>query len=151
MTEGNGKTPPKSLRLHANDLAPTDHVQQFLTAQPSEGTNREDVLKPEFWTHVARGIKSGTELRVIPKGGAWYGRYLVTFADQAQVRLKELEYVLLDETPPDVVNSDGKFEVKWAGPVALWRIIRKEDKHLMREKMASRQEAYNWMNTNLRA
>ena len=148
MSEGNGKSRlPK--RLAPNDLAATESVQAFYTAQPSEGTTKDEVLDSAFWTHVARSIRSGSEIRVFPKGGAWYGRYLVTYADSAQVRLRELEYVDLDEVLPEELEN-GQYEVKWAGPVARHRVIRKSDKHVMRDKFASKAEASHWMMTNLR-
>src|SRR3990167_8347282 len=124
MAEGNGKARPK--RLSEGELALSETVQLFYTPHPAEGTTREDLMEPVFWSHVAKSIRSAAEIRVIPKDGAWYGRYLVIFADNLNVRLKELEYHVLDEVPANLTESD-KYIVKWAGPIARFRVQRKAD------------------------
>ncbi len=46
------------------------------------GTPWEHVIRPQFWANVARRMKMGDKIIVIPRDGAWYGELLVWDAGQ---------------------------------------------------------------------
>ena len=82
---------------------------------------------------------------MLPKDGAWYGRYLVVFADALRIQLKELEYHVL-ETVADADSVNDKYEVKWGGPAVRFRVFRRVDNVVMKDKFDSKVAAAHWMN-----
>ena len=139
---------PLVKKLSEADLALTESLQIFYTATPPVGTTREDMLKPIFWSHVARKLKPLTEIRAIPKDGKWYGVYLVLYADQVSAQLKELSFHSL-ETLSDPSEAADKYEVKWISPPVRFGIIRKADNVTIKDRFQTKEEAIAWKHQNL--
>ncbi len=142
MSDTKAATPTK--KLSEADLHFTEHRQPFHTVTAPVGTTREDVLKPEFWNHVAKRIGPMAEIRIMPKDGAWYGVYLVTYADKIRVRVHELSFHNLDAATPEDLEDSDRY-IKWSGPVAKFRVIRKSDDVVLKEGLGSKVEAMKWM------
>src|SRR3990167_1232526 len=139
---------PLTKKLSEANLALTESLQIFYTATPPVGTTREDMLKPIFWSHVARKLKPLTEIRAIPKDGLWYGVYLVLYADQLQAKLKELSFYSLEalEEPGSVADP---YIVEWISPPVKYGIRRKADKHVMKDGFHTKDQAIAWKMQNL--
>ena len=139
---------PSIRKLSEADLSLTQSLQIFYTATPPVGTTREDMLKPIFWSHVARKLRPMSEIRAMPKGGEWYGIYLVLYADQTQAQLKELEFYTLDTlTEPDAESDP--YLVKWISPPSKWGVVRKADKVTVKDGFANKDAAIAWKRDNL--
>ena len=147
MTDDN-RAPVK--KVSEAEFQLTESVQASYTAMPQVGTTREDVLKPAFWVHVAKYLKPMTEIRVLPKDGSWYGRYLVLYVDSIQARVKELEFHVLEEVA-EAQDDSGPYAIKWSGPAAKFRIVRKADGKILKEGFGTRGEAAAWMFANTKA
>lgn len=135
-------------KLNERDIALTESIQVFYTVTPPLGTTREDMLKPVFWTHVARRLKALSEVRAMPRDGKWYGIYLVLYASESQAQLKELAFYDLDTvTQPDVATDP--YYVEWISPPVRYGVRRKSDKHIMKDGFQTREQAFNWKHQNL--
>jgi hypothetical protein len=49
---------------------------------PPAGTTKEHILEPKFWANVARRMKMGDTLLVVPRDGTWYAQLVVWDAGQ---------------------------------------------------------------------
>ena len=141
---------PLVRKLNEADFSLTESVQMFITVTPPVGTSREDMLKPIFWSHVARRMRALSEIRAMPKDGRWYGVYLVLYADQSQAQVKELSFHDLDMVKESEVSSD-PYLVKFISPPVRYGVIRKADNHVMKDKFQTRGEAEEWKNQNMKA
>src|SRR3990167_6885087 len=139
---------PLVKKLSEADLALTESLQIFYTATPPVGTTREDMLNPIFWSHVARKLKSLTEIRAMPKDGLWYGVYLVLYADQQQAKLKELSFHSLEVLEEPGTAAD-PYTVEWISPPVRYGIRRKADKHVMKDGFQTKDQAIAWKMQNL--
>ena len=135
----------KAKRISEADFRGTEFAQSFYTAVLAEGFTREDVLNPLAWVHVAKRLRAMDEIRAYPKDGAWYGRYLVLFADSVRVTIKELEYHSLEGV---TVEESDDYKVKWAG--TSFRVVRTTDNTVIKEGFARKEEATDWMRVNMR-
>jgi len=43
------------------------------------------------------------------------------------------------------------YEVMWAGPKALWRVLRKTDRHVMVDRLESKSAGVAWIEENAKA
>lgn len=136
---------PKAKRISEADFRGTEFTQSFYTACVAEGFTRDEMLNPLVWVHVAKQLRAMDEIRAYPKDGAWYGRYLVLFADPVRVVVKELEFHKLDGVP---VEDSDDYRVKWAG--TSFRVIRAADNAVMKDGFSRKDDATEWMRTNLR-
>ena len=135
-------------KLMESDLSLMQSLQVIYTATPPVGTTREDMLKPIFWSHVARKLKPMFEIWAMPKDGAWYGKWLVLYADNVQAKLKELQFYSLDTLIEPDADSD-PYLVKFISPPVRYGIIRKADKVVVKDRFETKELAYAWKSQNL--
>ena len=135
-------------KLSEADFSLTESVQMMITVTPPVGTKREEMLDPVFWAHVARRMKPMTEIRAMPKDGAWYGIYLVIYADYLQAKIKELGFWDLDTLSEPEKETDD-YEVTWISPPVRFGVRRKSDKEIVKAHFQTKEQAYAWKNQNL--
>ena len=90
-------------------------------AAPPEGTRLEDLTNPVFWEHVARRLRIGDEVRVVPDDCSFYARLLVTNAVGARVQMKLIEGVQL-ESVDGVGPQEGPYRIELKGRLK-WCVI----------------------------
>ena len=139
---------PTVRKLSEGDLSLMQSVQAIYTATPPVGTTREDMMKPIFWSHVARKLKPMFEIWAMPKDGAWYGKWLVVYADSIQAKLKELHFYPLEELSEPELEGD-PYILKWISPPVRFGIIRKADKAVIKDRFETKELAYAWKAQNL--
>ena len=121
---------------------------------PEIGTTIETVLKPEYWSHVAKSLKPWHRIEVRDPGFGWiaYLRVKDAGAQWANVHLEgivELARKAAPAVPPLEMPDTSDFEIKWRGPVARWSIIRVVDKVTMVENIKHKDEAIVWLRSYL--
>ena len=137
-------------KLAEADLSLTEHTQNLYTVKAPVGTTREEVLESVFWGHVARKLSPMSEIRIMPKDGAWYGVYLVLYADNLNVSIKELQHYILEDVDPADLDSDAFF-IEWGSPAVKFRVIRKADNSVMKDQLKTKNDAIKWMADNLKS
>ena len=53
------------LTLTQNRIEQAEFVRPVFCVSPTAGTKPEDLLKPEYWTHVARQFKPGSRIEAL--------------------------------------------------------------------------------------
>ncbi len=134
---------PKPKKLNEADFTLTEAAQVFNTVSPPAGTTREDMLSPVFWSHVAGKLRPMTEIRAMPKDGAWYALYLVLYADRTQAKVKELSFWQINDNIAAAPDDD--FYVKWISPPVKFGVVRKADKECVKDGFASKEDAHKWL------
>lgn len=118
-----------------------------------EHTEPSDLLRPDYWAHVAAKLGPWHRIEARANDGSWYGEYLVLEAGRSWARVKMLHIWPLTTT--DVALSQAAqmtpFEVMFRGPHNLWSVIRKSDKAVMHEGEQTEGGAIDWMNDRLKA
>ena len=61
-----------STPLTANNFSLAEYKRHIFAAQPEAGITLEEVLKAEYWSHVAKDITIGCIIEVRPVDGAYY-------------------------------------------------------------------------------
>ena len=141
--------PVKLKRLNAIDLQLKEAVQAQYTALVPPGTTREEVIDPGYWVHVAQQLRAMTEITIIPKDGAWYGRYFVRYADRNSARVVELEYHELQVLTADEVASS-EYEIDFT-TAEMFRVLRIADQVVLEKGFGSKDEAMVWMAEHMKA
>lgn len=139
----------RRIRLNSQDMQLTEGQQSMYTATPPAGTTREDVLDPSFWTHVATRVRPMTEVTVIPKDGAWYGKYFVRYADRTSARVAELMYQKLEVVTAADIDND-MFGVDFTTGQQFF-VFRKADKTVLQESFQNKEDAVQWMHDHMKA
>lgn len=135
------------LKLMEKNIVGAEFARQSFRATPAAGTEIEDMLKPEYWTHVARNFNPHDIIEVVPEDGAFYARLIVLNSAKLWAKMYKLEYVELSaaaaKANPPVSNN---LEAKFAGPVAKWRAVNKETgAAVATDSFQTRDEAEAWI------
>ncbi len=121
-------------------------------ATPEAGVTLEQIQKPEFWAHVSHRLKAMDRLEVQPEDNSYFAELLVLSASRISANVKLLRHVDLGGVvvePDDA--ADCGMEVKWAGGVAKFRVIRKSDNVKVRDGFETKAAATEWMHEHAKA
>jgi hypothetical protein len=139
-------------QLQAAQFQPAEFARQVYQAVPSHGTTIDDMLKPEYWAHIATKLRPTYRIEVNAEDGSFFAELIVrdagrTWAKVALLRHKTFDdgADILGESPaPDYVIN---FRV---GPTK-WRVQRKSDGEVLRSGFISKPEAEAWAKTHTQA
>lgn len=112
---------------------------------PDARTSREDLLLAEYWANIAAKLTPGARIEAHWQDGSAYGEYYVRRKEGSYVEVFELSYIkfpTMGELPKALLQH---FKVDFAGPNALWRVIRLSDKKVLRDKFTDEFTAWAWL------
>lgn len=133
----------KGYRLTATKLKEQDVAQQRFMAIVDAGTPYEEVLKPVFWTHVAKKFRKFAKISVVTEDGAYYAELLVVIPLEADTVVKELLHIPLEAVKePGSILTVGEYTISFHGLNAKWRVSR--DKRMLKEGFATSSDAQLW-------
>ena len=139
---------PQARKLSESEISLTESLQPFFTVTPASGTDPEELMKPVYWSHVARRIRPMSFIFAVPRDGLWFAWYLVLYADDHQVKLKKLMFEPLESLKESDIDSD-PYQVAWISPPVKWGIRRKLDKEVVKDGFQTKDQAVAWKNQNL--
>ena len=124
-------------------------VRTTYVATPEHGTSVDDLKCSEYWAHVAPQLKPGDLVHVFPEDGTFWAEILVLAVSRAAAQVKVLrDYTLTSKAEAPEENAE--FELKFAGPVAKWRVIRLSDGEVMKDGM-TKEEGQKYLDAHIKA
>lgn len=135
---------------------PSHYVQKNFIATPDYGVTLEQVLDEAYWGHVARELKAGYTVEVMPEGLPYYAKLIVIHSDEkTRAVVKLLQYNdLVNEAPKPAaaeivkeVPIGAKFKAERNG--RWFRVIRIDDKTVMKGAFITMADAEKWAADNL--
>lgn len=142
---------PKSNRkLLEGEFGFAEYRRQDLIVFPAVGTSIDDMLKPDYWVHVASKMKALDRIEVRPSDGQWWAEMLVQVVEPGAVKVMVLRAVDFSRAAsPEAQPVPDGYTIKWRG-AARWGVIRDEDKFVLHEGENSREGAEAWLTVHLR-
>jgi len=141
---------PRPKSLTPTKLGYAEHMTRNFVADVDAGVTLDDVLKPEFFAHVASRLVPWSHIEVRPEDEAFYAELLVTRVGHNWVRCEVLQHKALGELVEQVPETAG-FEVKWGGPAKKHRVIRKSDGSVLQDGFATAAEGNGWIAEHLKS
>ena len=110
------------------------------------GNELADLLKPEFWAHVATRFRKKDRIEAWSEDESWFAELVVVNADRLSVRAvlvskTDLDKPVASEKPPEGIPSG--YIVNYGGPVHKYRVLRAADSEVLAHGMSKR-EAEDW-------
>jgi hypothetical protein len=108
----------------------------------------EDLLRPESWAHVARKVEPFSRIEVLAEDGTWWAEYMIllvgpNWVKVALMRQHDFRAVAVQASDPETL------EVNYI-PARKWRVLRKSDGAVLREGLATKEEANAWKQEHLK-
>lgn len=138
-------SPPK---LHPGRLSTLESVERQWHAELPAGTTPEDIMKPEYWAHLARTIRPMDTIKVFCEDGSWEGLYRVMFVSTAEIRISEC-WSKSHETI-DMKAESESHEIKWISPTKKFGVIRKDDGSVIQDGFYPKEQAQAYMLRHLK-
>lgn len=141
-----------STKLIADGIKLAEHARNLHRITPDSDTTIDDVLKPDYWSHVGAKMSVGDKVEVLPADGAWYLEALVVSCSRVHVKLVVLTQKEIFERakkePKSPTAQKVPFEIAFKGPQRKWSVIRTKDATYIKEGFGSREEAELWLKNN---
>jgi len=132
------------IQLNGNRIKELGHWQNWHTVNAQIGTTRENILKEEYWAHVAQKINRGDMLFVRADDGEWVAEYYVTDCSRTWVKVFELNWWPLVTLKISESVKDG-LEYHWFGNQHQCGVIRTSDGTAMVKGLRSKEAALEWI------
>lgn len=140
-------------RLVGNRFALAEHAGNRFRATPPYGVTFEQIQNPAYWAHIASRVKPGDIIDVLPEDMSFCAEMLVVSCNRLEVRVHTKHHSIIEAPKPEHMEdaADPQFDVKWGGPVAKFRVIRKEDKKVVQDQFPTAGDARAWLVDYLKA
>lgn len=140
---------PKNLR--PNRMKAAEFVRKVYHAEPSIDDTKEDILRPEYWLHMAPNMKPGDKIEMLWENGEQYAEALVLSATGKGASIGFTLEPMKLAIPEMPKTGSSLYDVKWAGRHAKHRIIRLSDNEIMRSGFDSAPDAWRYVAKELKA
>lgn len=132
------------LQLNTNRMKRAETFRTLFAVNAQPGTTRKDLLKPDYWAHVAAGVSPLDRFEVRADDGSFFAEYLVISCDRTWVKVKELTFIELNDLGKE---DEDKTELiyKFRGPQYKHSVVRVSDNMVMAEKLPTKDDALLWI------
>ena len=131
-------------------VSPLKSKRNVYLADIPAGTDREDVLKPEYWANIAEKIRlrdhieadweDGTRIITLRVVGVGMDYVKTVLLSEHKLALEESEQEFMDQ-----------FEIVHRGEVHKWAIVRKSTGRYAKYGFDSDKDANDWLKANVNA
>ena len=144
MTEPVKNIAPK---LTPDRFKQAEYTRNIFAMTPAPNTEVEHLMKPEYWSHVARQLNPTDRVEVIAEDNSWFAEVLVMSTGPNWARVKLLRYTPLAEksAKADAPVTNPQFDVNYGGVSAKHRVVRLSDKSVIKDGFATKAEAVKYM------
>lgn len=109
-------------------------------------TTKEDLLRPEFWAHVARDLKPEDVMHVRTEDGSYRAELLVLDRGTFGAKMGVKNEYRFDSVEPSEQSSVPKgHKVEWSGPHTKFRVVRESDRKVLKDGFENKTEAFSWL------
>lgn len=134
------------MKLPYANFQQAEYVRHIWLATPELGTTPEDIVKPEYWTHLLKKLQKGDFIEVVSAEGDWLAKLYVrsVSASGIIVHLFPIERIGMAAK-----KVDAAYKVV-LGAKKTWRVIRNSDNVEMVALLDTREQAESWLETHLK-
>lgn len=133
------------MKILQRNVQQAEFARTVWVIKPEPGTTLEDLLQPETWAHIAKTLRPGDRIEVMPAGGEWFAELQVRSSANTEARVSLLRRVDFAD-PPTAASVE--IDVKHRGRSG-WSVIRKSDKTVLVDGLQTKEEADEWAKLNL--
>lgn len=143
------KRPTTNLQVAPERFFAAEYVVNRWVVNADEATTPADILRGEYWGHVAESLKPWDHIYVRAENGTWYTELLVLQVARAYAAVRPLNQWSWGQDAAEEAQEAAKnaaaYRTKWGGPQYKWTVIRMSDNQRVSEGMTSERDALDWI------
>ena len=108
------------MSLSPDRIKEAEFVRHAFRVTVPNDVKYDEVLKPEFWVHVAAKMNGDAHdlVEVMPEDGSWFALLIVVSASRLHAKCLPLLFKTLEAEAAE--KDDGPFVIKHNGPCLLY-------------------------------
>lgn len=123
-------------------LPAAQYVTPYLIYVPS-GTVVEQVCEPTFWANVAKKMRPGDKVEVMPNDMAWWAMLIVRAAGGLEAVVQVLQFETLGHA--EVAARETPYEVRFVNAERKWGVFLRDGGDLVRDEFQVKEHAEKYM------
>lgn len=132
-------------RLTNSNFGEASFMRNVFAANIPNDTPYEAIFDPFFWCAIAPKVSIGSKIEIFAENGSYYAEAIVIAASTQWVKVKEILKIVLNDEEKDFKQEDESFVIKWAGPHAKWRVLKKDGNIVLKDGAKTEEEANQWL------
>jgi hypothetical protein len=139
----------KSPKVHPSYFFEASNRRNVWATVVAHGAPYDALLKPEYWTHVAKRLRPGDLIEATAEDGSYFAQFFVVSVAPNAAAVVEISKTDLQAIElPDATSG---FEVKWSGPVLKFTVTRLADNVRVATGLDTKQAATEAMGNHIKA
>lgn len=122
-------------------FALAEHMRAIYFVTVEESIKPEDVLRPDFWRHVASQLKPYDLIEVAVDSCEWRMQLLICDVWHCGARVIEMNRFDMSGQEEEDQSVGDDLRVKWRGPVNKWCVVRTSDGVILRAGLETKNVA----------
>lgn len=136
----------RDLKINLARMKEAQFVRNLWVVTVEQGTTREDLLDPAFWSLVSTQFRPYDRIEARCDTGTFFAEYLILSCSRTYAKVKELSWISLVTQDVEMTQENQEeFEYRYRGPHAKHGIIRKSDNAVMKDGFDSKEQALDWL------
>lgn len=138
-------------QLTPNMLKEAEYLRTIFAVSVPPEIEPEDILKPEFWAHVAKKLQPTSRIEVMPETGEWFAELIViacahNWAQVCQLRFHELT----ESKKPETKTEEPLFKAVFRGNNKKFCVHRISDGSIVKEELPTMAAAQLWISEHMK-
>jgi hypothetical protein len=138
----------KRYRIKESRFMRAEHENTVWAATVDAGTPFDEVLKPDYWSHIAgpKKLRAGDKIEIYPDEGHYYALLYVRDVGPQWAKVHVISKTDFDLSEARQDERDADFYVEFKAPrTTKWCVVRRADKEIMHSGEVSRADAEIWL------
>lgn len=127
-----------------------EHKRQDWVIDAEQGTLPDDVMKTEYWAHVAAEFSQWDTVEVREESGAWIMKLRITACDRNWARMYAEAFYDLSKVSTLAPDDAVKYHVVFRGSHKKHCVVRISDGALLQEGFQTKALAEEWLRNHER-
>lgn len=105
----------------------------------------EDIIKPEYWAHVARYLQPSDEIIAVCEANTYRLHLFVVNSGSTFVKVQVIAFTELSKEFDVPVEADTNYIIEHCGNFHKWRVRRKSDNEVLVSQLRDRSDAVKYL------
>lgn len=125
-------------------ITAAEYVRNTFFVSAEIGVDLKELVRAEYWAHVARQLHIGDHIEVLAIDGAYYAELIVLAVGATWARVLVINHVVNAVADKPSIAPDS-FYVKWSSPSTKFRVHRTADKSVVSDGFETAEMAKEWL------
>jgi hypothetical protein len=136
--------------INAPRIKQAEYVRNHWQANIEVEHKADDLLDPNYWSHVAMQMKARDEITAWSDDGSWYARFIVLDASRGWVKVHRIDFHELESKSDEKTTVEG-YSVVWKGPHHKYVVLHEGNAEPLRIGFPTKTAGVRWVQDHVKS